>query len=79
MPQYVMCLKHNCPKVKECYRYLAVPDKDQLYNEFINMCSEKDEFRYFMKVRPEDKIISLELEEIEQKNENEAEIPKNKA
>jgi len=57
MPQYVMCKKHSCPKTKECYRYSAVPDKDQFYNNFSLLCDEKDNYCLFMKIRPNDNIV----------------------
>jgi len=70
MPQYTMCKKHNCPKAKECYRYLAVPDKDQFYNGFSLICDEKDNYYLFMKIRPNDNIVKLntktEIKAIEQ-------------
>lgn len=64
MPQYVMCLKHNCPKTKECYRYLAVPDKEQLFNDFPLICNENDNYYLHMKIRPDDKVRDLESIEI---------------
>jgi len=65
MPQFILCKKYTCPKIHNCYRYRAVPDQDQIYNEFINLCNEKDNYRYFIKIRLEDKIINLELEKEE--------------
>ncbi len=57
MPQFVMCAKKDCPKSNECYRFKAVPDKDQVFNNFINLCNPDDEYRYHIKIRKDDKIV----------------------
>lgn len=61
MVQFILCSKSTCPKIETCYRYRASPDhQDQLYNPLINMCNETDEYKYHIKIRPDDKIRNLE-------------------
>lgn len=62
MVQFVLCKKSTCPKINDCYRYRASPDIDQLYNDFINLCNEEDNYNFFIKIRPDDKIIELNNE-----------------
>jgi len=62
-----MCTKFNCLKANGCFRIRAETDENQRYESFTNLCNEEDDYRYFMKIRPEDKIIELEN------------LPKNKA
>ena len=70
IPQFILCKKHTCPKIETCYRYRAVPDQDQLYNEFINLCNEQDNYRYFITIRDNDKVIDLDIKAIENNEES---------
>jgi hypothetical protein len=64
MPQFVMCRKSECPKTHECYRYRAIPDGvDQPFSDFNILCNETDNYRLFIKIRPDDKIIEIKLDE----------------
>ena len=61
IPQFVLCKKSTCPKIETCYRYRAVPEhENHPYNNFINLCDDGDEFKYHIKIRPDDKIKNLE-------------------
>jgi hypothetical protein len=60
-----MCYKKDCPKSQKCYRYRAVPDQDQRYYDFTYLCQEnnKDDennYRYFIIIRKDDKIVELD-------------------
>jgi len=57
---FVICKKYTCPKATECFRLRASPDEGQLSNTFPGLCNEIDNYRLFIKIRPEDKIIELE-------------------
>lgn len=63
MPDFVMCQKHNCIKIKDCYRYRAIPDRYQSYTDFINLCNEKDNYKYLIKIREDDKIQNIKIKE----------------
>jgi hypothetical protein len=59
MPDFTLCQRSSCPQAKICYRFLAEPNPHwQSYSEFIGMCNEEDQFHYYMKVRPTDKLRS---------------------
>ena len=61
MLNFILCTKYTCPHANECYRLRASPDsEDQRYESFIGLCNEEDEFHFFIKINPEDKIIELE-------------------
>ena len=63
MPDFVMCQKHNCIKTEDCYSYRAIPDKHQHYTDFINLCNKEDSYRYFIKIRENDKIQNIKIKE----------------
>jgi len=59
MPDFTLCHRSDCIKSNQCYRFLAEPNLHwQSYSDFIGMCNEEDEYRYFMKVRSTDKLRS---------------------
>lgn len=60
-----MCKKYTCPKATECYRLRASPNEDQRYEEFPKLCTKEDDYKMYMKIRPEDNIIKLDLQAIE--------------
>lgn len=47
MPDISMCQNHDCPKAKECYRYMAIPKENQAYNLFENICYEGNGYEWF--------------------------------
>jgi len=61
MIPYVLCKKYTCPKANICFRLRASPDEGQLYNEFIGLCDETNNYRYFMNIGEEDKVIDLDV------------------
>ncbi len=62
MPQFVMCKKDFCTRKQECYRYCAVPDKDQLYNAFPIICSLDDDYSLFIKIKENNRVVKNEGE-----------------
>lgn len=55
MADIAMCLRKECIKSKECYRFNAVPDKHQSYGAFLN-CNSSTDFTDFWAIgedRPE--------------------------
>lgn len=70
MPDFTMCQngeQKNCNKYKICYRYFAKPNPlYQSYTNFIDICNEEDEYHFFIKIKPKDKIRE---EKIIEKNE----------
>jgi len=50
MPDISMCQHSACPKSKECYRFMAVPDRWQSYMEFKNICKESNNFQRFYEI-----------------------------
>lgn len=59
MIPYVMCTKSYCPKANCCYRFMALTDETQLYNDFIGLCNSEDGFQMFMKIKERDSIRDL--------------------
>jgi hypothetical protein len=71
-----MCTKFNCPKANGCFRIRAETDENQHYDSFIALCNESDNYKYFMKIRPEDKVLGLD--EILKNNKELEKLPENK-
>lgn len=75
-----MCFKKECPKSQKCYRYRAAPDRDQRYYDFTYLCQENNEdnennYRYFIVIRKDDRIVELdEVKELEVNEEKESQI-----
>ncbi|HQD93024.1 MAG TPA: hypothetical protein PK924_07155 [Bacilli bacterium] len=46
MVDIAMCQHEDCPKSKECFRFMAIPDELQTYANFKNICAD-DGYRYF--------------------------------
>ena len=40
MPDITMCTGGLCPQKTKCYRYLAEPDEQQSFSDFVNVISE---------------------------------------
>jgi hypothetical protein len=68
MPPYQLCNVTNCAKSNLCYRYLAVPEENQLFHCYDTICTKDNEYYYFMKVRDDDKVIKLDSPAIKSTN-----------
>lgn len=47
MSDIAQCLVSSCPKAKECYRFMAIPNEWQSYMEFQNICKESNDWQWF--------------------------------
>lgn len=59
MPDITMCANKTCPNRKNCYRFMAIPDKYQSYSGFIPKLDKNKKWidcDYFDMVRMTDKI-----------------------
>jgi hypothetical protein len=50
MPDIAMCDYKDCPKAKECYRFMAEPSQWKSYMEFKNICGEWNKYKWFWKM-----------------------------
>ncbi len=69
MPPYYLCKVTKCTKSIECYRFRASPEIGQLYHDFsVTLCNAENNYKFMMKIRPDDKIddITLELNSLEE-------------
>ena len=55
-----MCTRFNCPKANGCFRIRAETDENQHYDSFIALCNEDSGYKYYMKIRSEDKVLEME-------------------
>lgn len=51
MPDIAKCNFSNCPKSKECWRFVAPDSQYQNYAEFKNICKELNNFEHFWKIQ----------------------------
>jgi len=57
LPNVALCLNSSCVKINECFRYLAKPDNEQLYNMRMEMiCNKNNDYGEFIKVKKGDKL-----------------------
>ena len=50
MPDISMCNGKKCPKKKQCYRYMAIPDRYQSYAMFEESCLKDKKFENFWSI-----------------------------
>ncbi len=62
MIPFILCTKYTCPHANECYRLRASPDNpnEQRYDGFISICSELDDYHFFVSIRENDKVLEME-------------------
>ena len=57
MPNVALCLNSSCVKINECFRYLAKPNAEQLYNMRMEIiCNKNNDYGEFVKVKKGDKL-----------------------
>lgn len=62
MPDISMCLNKDCPRHRECYRFMAIPDRKQGYSHFVNTDGTCD---YFIAIEEGMKTKKIEEKENE--------------
>ena len=69
MADISLCKFKECPKSKECYRFMAIPDKWQSYMEFKNICKEQNDYKWFWAIGGK----TIRKEELPESEENDLE------
>ena len=64
MSDIAMCNFESCPKSKQCYRYMAIPNSIQCYAEFKNICNKDNDYEWFWEVKDNYKIRKEDLNAI---------------
>jgi hypothetical protein len=65
MPDISMCQHSACPKSKECYRFMAIPDGWQSYMEFKNICKEINNYQWLYEIGDK-KVKEIEPEKLKE-------------
>lgn len=59
MPDITMCANKSCPKLRSCYRFMAIPDRLQSYAGYVPVKDYEQTTwvcDHFSKIRKEDRI-----------------------
>jgi hypothetical protein len=65
MPDISMCQHSACPKSKECYRFMAIPDKWQSYMAFEFICKESNNYQWLYEIGDK-KVREIEVEKLKE-------------
>jgi hypothetical protein len=57
MPNYSLCDYTDCPKSKECKRYMLREVENPVVLRFYNICNEKNEYFYQIKMDKQELVV----------------------